>query len=109
MYFLFFAILSLSIRMHEHTLVSFTNILSFLEQGNNDKIIKDIEQSMFILCLDKEMPKEAFVNKNNASVRALQSLTGYSSDLNAGNRWHDKTLQVTLNTDKILISIIIII
>lgn len=71
--------------------------------------MKDIEQSMFILCLDKEMPKEAFENKNNASVRALQSLTGYNSDLNAGNRWHDKTLQVTLNTNKILISIIIII
>ncbi|XP_046833806.1 carnitine O-acetyltransferase-like isoform X2 [Vespa crabro] len=69
------------------------------EQGNNGKIIKDIEESMFILCLDKEMPKEAFENKNNASVRALQSLTGYSSDLNAGNRWHDKTIQFILSTD----------
>lgn len=85
------------------------SILSFLEQGNNGKIIEDIEQSMFILCLDKEMPKEIFGNRNNASVRALQSLSGYNSDLNAGNRWHDKTIQVMLNVNKVHMSIIIII
>ncbi|KAL2731393.1 carnitine O-acetyltransferase-like isoform X1 [Vespula squamosa] len=69
------------------------------EQGNNEKIIEDIEQSLFILCLDKEMPKEVFENCNNTNVRALQSLTGYNSDLNAGNRWHDKTIQYILSTD----------
>ncbi|KAL2750080.1 carnitine O-acetyltransferase-like isoform X1 [Vespula maculifrons] len=72
------------------------------EQGNNGKIIEDIEQSMFILCLDKEMPKEIFGNRNNASVRALQSLSGYNSDLNAGNRWHDKTIQYFVSTDGFL-------
>lgn len=64
------------------------------ELGNNRKIIKDIESSLFILCLDKDVPKDAFRNKNNASVRGLQTLTGISSSVNAGNRWHDKTVQV---------------
>ncbi|XP_015186144.1 PREDICTED: carnitine O-acetyltransferase-like isoform X2 [Polistes dominula] len=69
------------------------------EKGHNEKIIKEIEQSMFILCLDKEIPKESYQDKNNASVRALQSLTGSNSDLNAGNRWHDKTVQFIISPD----------
>lgn len=62
--------------------------------GNNREIIKDIETSLFVLCLDKDITKDAFKDKNNASVRAVQSLTGYNSCTNAGNRWHDKTVQV---------------
>jgi len=62
--------------------------------GNNRNIIKDIESSLFALCLDKNVPKDAFKEKNNASVRSVQTLTGYSSNVNAGNRWHDKTVQV---------------
>lgn len=50
---------------------------------------------MFILCLDKDIPKEAFKEKNNASVRAVQTMTGFNSCVNAGNRWHDKTVQVS--------------
>lgn len=69
------------------------------ELGCNEKIIKDIEQSMFVLCLDKEMPKKVFKEQSNASVRALQSLTGYNSKINSGNRWHDKTVQFILSTD----------
>ncbi|XP_043487685.1 carnitine O-acetyltransferase-like isoform X2 [Polistes fuscatus] len=69
------------------------------EKGDNKKIIEEIEQSMFILCLDKEIPKKTYQDKNNASVRALQSLTGYNSDLNAGNRWHDKTVQYIISPD----------
>ena len=68
--------------------------LLFSELGNNRNIIKDIESSLFILCLDKDLPKDAFNEKNNASVRAVQSMTGCSSYVNAGNRWHDKTVQV---------------
>lgn len=69
----------------------------FSEIGNNRKIIKDIETSLFALCLDKDIPKDAFKDKNNASVRAVQSLTGYNSCTNAANRWHDKTVQVLKN------------
>lgn len=56
--------------------------------------MKDIETALFVLCLDKALPKEIFVGKNNESIRAIQSLTGCSSKLNAANRWHDKTVQV---------------
>ncbi|KAL0104807.1 hypothetical protein PUN28_016444 [Cardiocondyla obscurior] len=70
-----------------------------LELGNNRNIIRDIETSLFILCLDKDMPKDAFKNKNNASVRAVQTMTGYSSHTNAGNRWHDKTVQYVVSAD----------
>ncbi|XP_020281994.1 carnitine O-acetyltransferase-like [Pseudomyrmex gracilis] len=70
-----------------------------LEIGNNRKIIKDIETSLFALCLDKDIPKDAFKDKNNASVRAVQSLTGYNSCTNAANRWHDKTVQFIISTD----------
>jgi len=62
--------------------------------GNNKDIIKDLETSLFILCLDKNIPAVAFRKKNNASVRAVQTMTGFNSHLNAGNRWHDKTVQV---------------
>ncbi|XP_036141137.1 carnitine O-acetyltransferase isoform X3 [Monomorium pharaonis] len=70
-----------------------------LELGNNRNIIKDIETSLFILCLDKDIPKDAFKEKNNASVRAIQALTGYNSCTNAGNRWHDHTVQYIVSTD----------
>ncbi|XP_012522367.1 carnitine O-acetyltransferase isoform X1 [Monomorium pharaonis] len=70
-----------------------------LELGNNRNIIKDIETSLFVLCLDKDIPKDAFKEKNNASVRAIQTMTGYNSSVNAGNRWHDKTVQFIVSAD----------
>ncbi|KAK2581333.1 hypothetical protein KPH14_008106 [Odynerus spinipes] len=69
------------------------------ELGCNDRILREIEQSLFILCMDKQLPKEVFKEKNSASVRAVQSLTGYNSCINAGNRWHDKTVQFILSAD----------
>lgn len=62
--------------------------------GNNRNIVKDVESSLFVLCLDKDIPKAVFEEENNASIRAVQCLTGFNSRTNAGNRWHDKTVQV---------------
>ncbi|XP_014234236.1 carnitine O-acetyltransferase-like isoform X2 [Trichogramma pretiosum] len=67
--------------------------------GKNEEILKNLETALFVLCLDKELPKSAFSNKNNSSVRGIQSLTGYSSSTNAGNRWHDKIVQYILSYD----------
>lgn len=67
-----------------------------IEIGNNGKILKDIESSLFILCLDKKLTNDAFKSKNNESVRSVQCMTGFNSDTNAGNRWHDKTVQVNI-------------
>ncbi|XP_051166861.1 carnitine O-acetyltransferase-like [Leptopilina boulardi] len=69
------------------------------EIGSNGKILKDIESSLFVLCLDKQLPNDAFKTKNNESVRSVQSMTGYSSSTNSGNRWHDKTLQYIISCD----------
>ncbi|XP_012274626.1 carnitine O-acetyltransferase isoform X2 [Orussus abietinus] len=69
------------------------------ENGYNRNILNDIECSLFVLCLDKPVPNELFRDKNSASVRALQSLTGISSSINAGNRWHDKIVQFILSSD----------
>ncbi|XP_063984221.1 carnitine O-acetyltransferase-like isoform X2 [Diachasmimorpha longicaudata] len=67
--------------------------------GDNSKLIKDIEESLFIVCLDREIPREKFGGKNISSVRAKQALTGFSIDSNSGNRWHDKTLQFIVSED----------
>ncbi|XP_043275931.1 carnitine O-acetyltransferase-like isoform X2 [Venturia canescens] len=69
------------------------------EIGNNAEILADIEGALFILCLDKNLPKVSFSNKNIASVRAVQCMTGYSSVTNSGNRWHDKTVQYIISPD----------
>lgn len=62
--------------------------------GNNKKILDDIENSLFVLCLDKAVPKYFFDKKNDMSVRAVQCLTGLGTNVNSGNRWHDKIVQV---------------
>lgn len=51
---------------------------------------------MFVLCLDQGMPSNKFPDKNYESVGALRTMTGISSDTNAGNRWHDKAVQVRI-------------
>lgn len=70
--------------------------------GSNEKILKDLESSLFVLCLDKKLPNDAFKSKNNESVRAVQGMTGFSSSTNAGNRWHDKTVQYIVSSDGFL-------
>ncbi|CAK9812001.1 Carnitine O-acetyltransferase [Anthophora quadrimaculata] len=72
---------------------------SLIKLGNNRNIIKDIESSLFILCLDKSLPKAAYKEKNITSVRAVQCLTGFNSYTNSGNRWHDKTVQFIISPD----------
>ncbi|XP_058805057.1 carnitine O-acetyltransferase-like isoform X2 [Phymastichus coffea] len=67
--------------------------------GLNSAILKDIETALFVLCLDKSLPRDLFVNRNTESVYALESLTGCSSAVNAGNRWHDKTVQFIVSAD----------
>lgn len=80
-------------------MISDISVHVFSELGDNRNVIKDIETSLFVLCLDKDIPEDAFREKNNASVRAVQTLTGFDSCANAGNRWHDKTVQVKRPSD----------
>ncbi|KAJ8681333.1 hypothetical protein QAD02_017120 [Eretmocerus hayati] len=70
--------------------------------GKNQQILTEIENALFVLCIDKQLPQELFQRKNDQSVRALQSLTGCGSSVNGANRWHDKTVQYILSYDGIL-------
>jgi hypothetical protein len=54
--------------------------------------LKVINDSMFVMCLDKKNSTNDQANPN--SRIALQLLHGYGSENNSGNRWFDKTLQV---------------
>ncbi|XP_012266686.1 carnitine O-acetyltransferase-like isoform X2 [Athalia rosae] len=67
--------------------------------ADNGKILADIENAMFVLCLDKAIPDNIQGDKNYESIRAVQSMTGGSCDANAGNRWHDKAVQYIVSYD----------
>ncbi len=58
----------------------------------NNASLQAIEDSIFVMCLDKANKVD---NDATATSRvALQLLHGYGADNNSGNRWFDKTLQV---------------
>jgi hypothetical protein len=58
----------------------------------NSASLQTIEDSIFVMCLDKQSKVED--NATATSRVALQLLHGYGADNNSGNRWFDKTLQV---------------
>jgi hypothetical protein len=58
----------------------------------NSASLQAIEDSIFVMCLDKMSKVED--NATASSRVALQLLHGYGADNNSGNRWFDKTLQV---------------
>ena len=61
----------------------------------NKKSIEEIESALFVLALDKKYPEmPAYMNK--CTVAALQMLHGLGSLSNSGNRWFDKTIQVSV-------------
>lgn len=71
------------------------------EELNKDPVnrasLQAIEDSIFVMCLDKSSKIE-----DNATVStrmALQLLHGYGAENNSGNRWFDKTLQLIVSED----------
>jgi len=66
----------------------------------NAASLKAIEDSIFVMCLDKlnnhvKMPEDM----SPKSRMACQLLHGWGSDSNSGNRWFDKTLQLIVGRD----------
>ena len=79
---------------------------SFKDPTNRESLDM-IEQSIFILCLDKKPPitfnhqnsiDETRSNQRDDVSMLLQMLHGMGSDLNSGNRWFEKTMQVRNNS-----------
>ncbi|XP_057381809.1 carnitine O-acetyltransferase-like [Daphnia carinata] len=71
------------------------------EELNKDPVnrasLKAIEDSIFVMCLDK--PSKIEDNATISTRMALQLLHGYGSANNSGNRWFDKTLQLIVSED----------
>lgn len=59
----------------------------------NKRSVSAIQRSIFTLCLDGATPR--VTEETYRSSAAVQMLHGGGSQLNSGNRWFDKTLQVT--------------
>lgn len=69
-----------------------------LKDEGNAASLKAIEDSMFVMCLDKandSLPTEMTLRSRMAS----QLLHGLGSHNNSGNRWFDKTLQLIVGAD----------
>lgn len=58
----------------------------------NKESLAEIQKSLFLVCIDQ--PNPPFQNLNPESVAALEAIHGCGADVNGGNRWYDKTIQV---------------
>lgn len=60
----------------------------------NAVCLDSIKKSLFLMCIDGPNPILSNVNKD--TMAALQTVHGCGSRYNAGNRWYDKTIQVSI-------------
>lgn len=76
------------------TLVTYYPIFyGFPADKVNRDSVRRIQQSIFMVCLDAPMPRVS--DHTYRSHVAGQMLHGGGGHLNSGNRWFDKTLQVS--------------
>ncbi|XP_063902174.1 carnitine O-acetyltransferase-like isoform X2 [Zophobas morio] len=65
----------------------------------NLKSAREIQTSLFLVCLDKPMCHE---NDDNRTAASRQLIYGGGSSANAANRWYDKTVQFVVSEDGIV-------
>ncbi|CAI9714907.1 carnitine O-acetyltransferase-like isoform X1 [Octopus vulgaris] len=69
-----------------------------MKDKKNQASLQSIQNSLFVLCLDKPMPLiQDPVAK--MSMAGGMMLHGGGSEMNTGNRWFDKTLQIIIGHD----------
>lgn len=61
----------------------------------NRKSAEEIQRCLFMVCLDKQMPK-SLQGDSRRTIGGKQFIHGGGSAGNAGNRWYDKTVQVSI-------------
>lgn len=66
------------------------NDLPFIDNQANAKSFERIETGIFVLCLDQPYAEQ----ESRLSAAGNQMLHGGGSNVNTGNRWFDKCLQV---------------
>lgn len=67
-------------------------ILPLILDEKNKLSLNEIQSSLFVVCLDRTMPKSG--NDNRQTTAGKQFIHGGGSSGNAANRWYDKTVQV---------------
>lgn len=68
-----------------------------VKNDNNRKSLTEIQKSLFVLSIDREMPQ--ITDDTTTAEHTL--VTGAGSRHNSGNRWYDKTVQFIIGTSGI--------
>jgi len=64
------------------------------KDGSNRQSLSAIQQSLFLLSLDREMAQI----EDDTTTACYQLVTGGGSSFNSANRWHDKTVQFIIGS-----------
>lgn len=64
--------------------------------SKNQASVEEIRKSLFFVCLDGDFPYEK--GDNRQTIAGKQLIHGGGSKGWAGNRWYDKTVQVSTST-----------
>lgn len=70
--------------------------------NGNEQSLSDVQESLFLVCLDDAMPGCDSNYPNKQTKGSYQAIHGGGSCANSGNRWFDKTVQFILGCDGIL-------
>lgn len=65
----------------------------YFKDPSNKKSAEEIQKSLFLVALDGPMP--IYDEENRQTTASRQLIHAGGSAGNAGNRWYDKTIQVT--------------
>lgn len=75
-----------------------TQLQYIILDETNRYSLKQIEQSLIVVCLDKSIVDNGRINLNDKTQRqtmaVAQTIHGGGSAANSYNRWFDKTIQV---------------